>query len=213
MWEDRGGIHWWRSRDDCGRPLGRSDASGTGRVGAWRAAGPGIQSRHPADPFGLGVISATDPTAPSARPTCGWIRSRRPRADRDGRRAIVPGDLDSSELYRRITAEDESERMPPVKSGKSLSAAEIERIGRWITEGAKWQPHWAFIAPKSPPVPHVPAPGLGPKPDRCVHPRPPRKRGAGAGLRGRAGHLDPARHTRPDRIAPHPRRDLGVRER
>ena len=74
---------------------------------------------------------------------------------RDGRRAIVPGDLDASELYRRITAEDDSERMPPVKSGKTFSAAEIERIGRWITEGAKWQPHWAFIAPESPPTPHV----------------------------------------------------------
>ena len=77
------------------------------------------------------------------------------KSDRDGRRAIAPGDLDASELYRRITAEDDSERMPPVKSGKTLSAAEIERIGRWITEGAKWQPHWAFIAPKSPPTPQV----------------------------------------------------------
>jgi Protein of unknown function (DUF1553)/Protein of unknown function (DUF1549)/Concanavalin A-like lectin/glucanases superfamily/Planctomycete cytochrome C len=74
---------------------------------------------------------------------------------RDGRRAIAPGDLDASELYRRITAEDDSDRMPPVKSGKTLSAAEVERIGRWITEGAKWQPHWAFIAPKRPPAPHV----------------------------------------------------------
>jgi hypothetical protein len=77
------------------------------------------------------------------------------QSERDGHRAITPGDLEASELYRRITAEDDSERMPPVKSGKTLSAAEVERIGRWITEGAKWQPHWAFIAPKSPPAPHV----------------------------------------------------------
>ncbi len=75
------------------------------------------------------------------------------KSGRDGRRAIVPGDLDASELYRRITAEDDSERMPPVKSGKAVSAAEIERIGRWITEGAKWQPHWALVAPKCPPTP------------------------------------------------------------
>ena len=74
---------------------------------------------------------------------------------RDGRRAIAPGDLDASELYQRITAEDVSERMPPVKSGKTLSAGEIERIRRWITEGAKWQPHWAFIVPKSPRAPRV----------------------------------------------------------
>jgi hypothetical protein len=74
---------------------------------------------------------------------------------RDGRRAIAPGDLDASELYQRITAEDVSVRMPPVTSGKTLGAGEIERIRRWITEGAKWQPHWAFIAPKNPQAPRV----------------------------------------------------------
>ncbi len=102
-----------------------------------------------------GVTRATGPTAPSGRPTCGWIRSRPAKAIHDGRRAIAAGDLEASELYQRITAEDDSERMPPVKSGKTLSTAEIERIGRWIAEGAKWQPHWAFIAPKSPPTPQV----------------------------------------------------------
>jgi hypothetical protein len=77
------------------------------------------------------------------------------KAIHDGRRAIASGDLEASELYRRITAFDDSDRMPPVKSGKTLSAAEIERIRRWIADGAKWQPHWALIAPKSPPVPRV----------------------------------------------------------
>jgi len=77
------------------------------------------------------------------------------KADRDGGRAIVPGDLEASELYQRITAEDVSERMPPSKSGKTLSAAQIDRIGRWISEGAKWQSHWAFIPPRRPQVPHV----------------------------------------------------------
>ena len=73
----------------------------------------------------------------------------------DGRRAIAPGDLEVSELYQRITAEDDSERMPPVKSGKTLSATEIKLIGRWIAQGAKWQPHWAFIPPTPPPIPPV----------------------------------------------------------
>jgi len=77
------------------------------------------------------------------------------RADRDGGRAIVPGDLEASELYQRITAEDVSERMPPAKSGKTLSAGQIDRIRRWIAQGARWQSHWAFIAPQSPPIPHV----------------------------------------------------------
>jgi hypothetical protein len=77
------------------------------------------------------------------------------RADRDGRRAIIPGDWAASELYRRITAEDPDERMPPPKSGKVLSPAQTETIRRWIAEGAKWQPHWAFIPPQRPPIPRV----------------------------------------------------------
>ena len=77
------------------------------------------------------------------------------KADRDGTRAIVPGDLDASELYQRITAEDADERMPPAKSGKSLTASQIELIRRWIVDGAHWQPHWAFIPPRRPGVPRV----------------------------------------------------------
>ncbi len=77
------------------------------------------------------------------------------RADRDGRRAIIPGDPAASELYRRITAEDADERMPPPKSGKALTASQIETLRRWIVEGARWQPHWAFIPPERPPIPRV----------------------------------------------------------
>ena len=76
-------------------------------------------------------------------------------ADRDGARAIVPGESKSSELYRRITAADVVERMPPAKSGKSLSTVEIEKLGRWINEGAKWQLHGSFIPPAEPRVPRV----------------------------------------------------------
>src|SRR5262245_1183541 len=54
------------------------------------------------------------------------------KADHDGRRAIVPGDVDASELYRRISAEDADERMPPPKSGKTLNASQIEMLRRWI---------------------------------------------------------------------------------
>jgi hypothetical protein len=75
------------------------------------------------------------------------------KADHDGLRAIAPGDRESSELYRRITSEDAEERMPPVKSGKSLTPEQIERIGRWIAQGARWQQHWAFLVPQRSPVP------------------------------------------------------------
>jgi hypothetical protein len=72
-----------------------------------------------------------------------------------GRRAVVPGATASSEMFHRITASDEALRMPPVYSGLKLSATEIETLGGWIAQGAKWQPHWSFIPPKRQPLPTV----------------------------------------------------------
>ena len=76
-------------------------------------------------------------------------------AKRDEGHTIVPGDLAKSLLFGRITSTDEDERMPPVDSGRTLSAEQIELIGRWIKQGAAWQGHWAFIAPKRPAPPKV----------------------------------------------------------
>ena len=36
--------------------------------------------------------------------------------------------------------------MPPVDSHKTLSAEEIEMIGRWIDQGAHYDDHWAYIS-------------------------------------------------------------------
>ena len=58
------------------------------------------------------------------------------KSDRGGYAAIVPGDVEQSELVRRITSNDESERMPPAEHGKPLSAAEIDLLKRWIEAGA-----------------------------------------------------------------------------
>jgi hypothetical protein len=85
-------------------------------------------------------------------------------ADLGGYRAIVPGNLDKSELFRRISAEDEAERMPPVRSGRKLTRRQIELFRRWIEQGAKWQKHWAFISPKRPALPQVKKTGWGRNP-------------------------------------------------
>jgi hypothetical protein len=82
-------------------------------------------------------------------------REESARAARDGRPAIVPGDLAASELYRRITAEDPDERMPPPRSGKLLTQTQIEQIRRWIAQGARWETHWSFIPPSRPQAPEV----------------------------------------------------------
>ncbi len=72
-----------------------------------------------------------------------------------GATAIVPGDLEQSELWARVTSEDESLRMPPVDTGLSLTAAERETLRRWIVQGAKYEPHWAFIPPQQIEPPEV----------------------------------------------------------
>lgn len=72
-----------------------------------------------------------------------------------GRRAVVAGQPEKSEMVRRITADDEFERMPPTHSGRQLTKPEIELLTLWIKQGAKWQGHWAFLPPKRPEFPTV----------------------------------------------------------
>ncbi len=69
--------------------------------------------------------------------------------------AIVPGHIAKSELIARITAPAEDDRMPPVKTGKHLTANQIELLKRWIAQGAEWKAHWSFIKPERPPLPVV----------------------------------------------------------
>ncbi len=45
--------------------------------------------------------------------------------------------------------------MPPPDSGKVLSDAEKMRLTHWIEQGAKYEKHWAFVAPERPSVPEV----------------------------------------------------------
>src|SRR5947209_16329295 len=71
---------------------------------------------------------------------------------KSGSRAVVPGDVQASELVARIFAAD-SERMPPAKSHKQLKESEKQLLKRWIAEGAAYQRHWAFVAPQRPVVP------------------------------------------------------------
>src|SRR5260221_5936171 len=69
--------------------------------------------------------------------------------------AIVPGDTSKSKLVERITSKDPDEIMPPTKSGKKLTARQIELLTSWIAQGAKWQEHWAYVKPERPTTPPV----------------------------------------------------------
>ncbi|MBZ5561120.1 MAG: DUF1553 domain-containing protein [Acidobacteriia bacterium] len=75
--------------------------------------------------------------------------------DRGGYHIIVPGNSAQSKLYQKISSKDDSVRMPPVWSGRSLTEKQIELIKEWIDQGAKWETLWSFVPPKRPPVPAV----------------------------------------------------------
>jgi hypothetical protein len=64
-------------------------------------------------------------------------------ADLGGTVAIVPGDLEASEAWWRITSEDEDELMPPPESHLVLTKDQKNLLKRWIEEGAEYEGHWA----------------------------------------------------------------------
>ena len=70
-----------------------------------------------------------------------------------GTAAIVPGNPDESELFLRCASTDSSIVMPPPSHNKPLSAAQIDILKRWIKDGAKYESHWAFIAPRKAALP------------------------------------------------------------
>ncbi|HZF66223.1 MAG TPA: PSD1 and planctomycete cytochrome C domain-containing protein [Chitinophagaceae bacterium] len=70
--------------------------------------------------------------------------------------AIVPGKPDQSELFLRVSSKDTSYMMPPASSNlPALTDMELATIKKWIEQGAKYEPHWAFVAPKKPALPKV----------------------------------------------------------
>lgn len=75
----------------------------------------------------------------------------------DGTHPVVPGRPNESEIWSRIASDDPDLQMPPPDSGRSLSKAQIDVLRRWIEQGAKWEPHWSFAAPKRVAPPAVPS--------------------------------------------------------
>ena len=81
---------------------------------------------------------------------------------KSGAAAILPKDSAHSELLRRITSPAPDEIMPPPKSNRPLTPAQIETLRRWIDAGAVWGRHWAFEVPQRPTLPRTPGPHENP---------------------------------------------------
>jgi len=76
--------------------------------------------------------------------------------DHPNKHAIVPGKPNESELFLRISSQDTAIQMPSVKSRlPRLTQHEIDLIKKWIEQGAKYEPHWAFVAPVKAELPKI----------------------------------------------------------
>lgn len=69
--------------------------------------------------------------------------------------AVVPGNLEQSEMWARVVTADPDDVMPPPETHKVLTGAQKELIKRWILAGAPWEGHWAYLKPEKLPVPEV----------------------------------------------------------
>jgi hypothetical protein len=83
--------------------------------------------------------------------------------------AVIPGNSEQSLIVRRLLGLDDEEQMP--KDADPLAAGQIALIRAWIEQGASWpetgsphaaseggieEPqHWAYRAPRRPPLPEV----------------------------------------------------------
>ncbi len=78
-------------------------------------------------------------------------------SDRDGDgAAIVPGKVEDSLLWERITSTDPDEVMPPPKSHMTVTPEEQKLIKAWIEQGAEYEGLWSFQPlPKSVAVPLI----------------------------------------------------------
>lgn len=74
----------------------------------------------------------------------------------------VPGHPEQSEIFKRITATDDDDRMPDPKSGKHLTDHDISVLKKWIEQGAEFKGHWAYIVPVRPAVPPLAAEAASP---------------------------------------------------
>jgi len=75
--------------------------------------------------------------------------------EHDGIRIVAAGKPGLSELLKRVTSQNDDDRMPPSKSGPPLTPQQVSIITKWIEQGAQWQQHWAFVTPKRPAIPQV----------------------------------------------------------
>lgn len=72
-----------------------------------------------------------------------------------GPAVVVPGQPLQSELFLRVSSDDEDLIMPPVSVGSRLSESQISTLRSWIQQGGKFDDHWSFRPLQNDPPPVV----------------------------------------------------------
>jgi hypothetical protein len=103
-----------------------------------RCHGPDAEDRHGGGDDGLRLDTFAGATA-----------------DLGGHAAIVPGKPDESAVIARITSADPDLVMPPPEVGERLPEKQVDLLKRWITAGATYERHWAYVPPTRSAVPAV----------------------------------------------------------
>jgi hypothetical protein len=75
--------------------------------------------------------------------------------DEGAYQVIEPESLEDSELWYRVTSEDDDVMPPPDSSKKPLSDSEKRILRRWIEQGAEYSDFWAFVPPRRSEIPEV----------------------------------------------------------
>ncbi|MCU0375121.1 MAG: PSD1 and planctomycete cytochrome C domain-containing protein [Chitinophagaceae bacterium] len=82
--------------------------------------------------------------------------AKAPLKDAPGKYAIVAGSPEKSLLIERITTPDSTLIMPPPEAHLgALNESEVALLRKWIAQGAKYEPHWAFVQPQKTKLPEV----------------------------------------------------------
>ncbi len=70
-----------------------------------------------------------------------------------GKYPFAKNNLRRSEAWLRIISDDPEYAMPPPNSNLTLDDHEVLLIKKWVSDGAKWKKHWAFIPPEKTEIP------------------------------------------------------------
>ena len=74
---------------------------------------------------------------------------------KSGNYAIVGGNINKSELVKRILSNDPEQIMPSPKSHLELSNEEKALLVKWVQQGGEYKEHWAFTKIENPDVPDI----------------------------------------------------------